>query len=244
MANFKTGIQKSLGAISSGAKKLSSNETFTKVGLPVGTAVLSTALAVNRIVSSKKQHKEHLKEYAELSDKIDKLAKKVDKDNKEEIAKEKKSIFKKKRFSLLGGGFGKPSPKSIVIEGIKKLAEDSKLRSTNTSDQNLVDIVRRVDSSKITINGFPEDCSSSFTLYQYGDVLIIVFKYLSSTELNKLNHVLESYCRTFKNADYSSEIAMSCTPCYSFVEVWVAENSLEYLVNKLLSYGFSINVIS
>ncbi len=244
MANFKKGLVKSTKAISEGAKKLAGNETFTKIVLPVGTTTISTALAVNRIISNKKQHKEHMKEYEELSDKIDKLTEKVEKSNKDSIKKEKMSIFKKKRFSLLGGGFGKPSPRSLVIEGIKKVAEESRLRSSNTSSENLLDIVKTIDDPRNTFNNYPEDSSNPLSLYQSGDILIITFRYLDCSNINKLNQVLESYCRTFKNTDYSSELSVSGTPTYSFVEVWIAENSLEYLVKRLISCGFSINVIS
>lgn len=246
MANFKEGITKSTKAISESAKKLAGNETFTKIVLPVGTTTVSTALAVNRIVNNKKQHKEHMKEYEELSDKIDKLTEKVEKSNKDDIKKEKMSIFKKKkkRFSLLGGGFGKPAPRSLVIEGIKKVAEESRLRSSNTSSENLLDIVKTIDDPRNTFNSYPEDSSNPLSLYQSGDILIITFRYLDNSSINKLNQVLESYCRTFKNTDYSSELSVSGTPTYSFVEVWIAENSLEYLVKRLISCGFSINVIS
>lgn len=246
MANFKNGIKKPIEAVINNPtlKKLANNEVFTRIILPVGTTALSTSLAINRISNVKKQTRENAREYEELANKIDRLADKVDQNNKEKPRNSKLIyVFRKKRFSLLGGGLDKPTPKSIIIEGIKKIAIDSKYRSTSESNQSLVEVAREIGSSHISFDSYPED-TSRLTLYQLGDVLVIVFKYLSITEINKLDNIIESYCRTFRNTDYTSELATSSSPCYSFVELWIADDSLDYLIRRLLNNGFSINVIS
>ena len=104
MAKFKEAMKAIIESPSESVKKLAKNEAVTKIAIPVTTAAVSTTVAVKRIHDMKKQHEEDIREYKKLADKIDDLSKKVDKRD-EESKKKKRSIFKKKQFSIDGGGF-------------------------------------------------------------------------------------------------------------------------------------------
>lgn len=240
MANFnlKETIKKPVEAIIENptVKKIAENDTVTKVAIPVTTTAISAALAVKRLREMKKQHKEDMEEYKKLTEKLEEISDKVDEKDR---GKNRKSRFKKKRFSIEGGGFEKPSPRSIAAEGLKKIANDSKFLSQLDSEQSLVDVVRKLGDEKCTIGQKPESTLARLSVYQKGDVIVFMLRYLDGYEINKLGDILDTYCRTFKNADYSSETSNGS----GFVELWIAEDSLDYLVNQLVTNGFSLNVV-
>ena len=237
MAKFKQAVK----AIIENPKvqRVAKNEAVTKIAIPVTTATLSASIAAKRIHDMRVQHEEDLKEYKKLADKIDDLSEKVDK--KEESKKKKKrAIFKKKQFSVDGGGFRQPSPRSVMAEGMKKIADESKFRSLESADQSLIKAVRNTGDDKCIIGNRPENTPARMSAYQKGDVVVFAFRYFGSTDMDKLSSILDSYCRTFRNADYSSEITSDGS---GFVELWVAENSLDFLVKQLVTNGFSLNVV-
>lgn len=239
MAKFKEVMKAIIEKPKEVIKKVAKNEAVTKVAIPVTTAAVSTTVAVKRLHDTKKQHEEDLREYKKLAEKIDDLSKKVDEKEKEP-KKEKRSIFKRKRFSIEGGGFRQPSPRSVMAEGLKKIAEESKFRSLETSDQSLIKAVRNTGDENCTIGNRPENTSARMSAYQKGDVVVFMIRYLGCSDSDKLSHILDSYCRTFRNADYSSEVSSDGS---GFVELWVAENSLDFLVKQLVTNGFSLNVV-
>lgn len=243
MAKFKEIVRKPFRAIIDNptVKKVSENKVVTKVALPVTTSAVGASLTIKRIHDMKKQHEEEMAEYKKLADKIDDMSEKLDKQQeKDKKKKKKRSVFKKKEFSVEGGGFGKPSPRSIESEGLKRIAECSKYRSLEESEQSLLEAVKKFGDENCTVGQKPHDSFARMSAYQKGDVVVFMFKYLGTTDMGKLSSILDAYCRTFRNADYSSEMSSSGT---GFIELWVAENSLEYLVKQLITNGFSINVV-
>lgn len=146
-----------------------------------------------------------------------------------------------KRFSIEGGGYGKLASRSLVSEGMKRVAQESKYRSTSDSEQSLVESVKRYGNGRCAIGRNPEDSQTTLSAYQLGDVLVISFHYLGTDQRRDLNEALDAYCRTFKNADYSSEFTYGGGA--GFIELWIAPNSLDFLVSKLIEAHLSINVV-
>lgn len=242
MAKFKEAIKKPFKAMferPTAIKKLANNEIVTKVAIPITSIATSSAFAAKRIHDMKKQHEEELREYKKLADKIDDLSEKMD-DKEKSKQKKKRTIFKKKNFSIDGGGFEKPSPKSVMAEGLKKIATESKFRSLDESDTSLEKSVRTVGDETCTIGQRPENTTARISAYQKGDVVVFLARYIGPTDVDRLGSILDSYCRTFRNADYSSVTTVDGSV---LIELWVAEKSLDYLVKQLCISGFSLNVV-
>lgn len=224
-------------------KKVVESKALTGIAIPVSSIAISSAFAAKRIKDMERQHQEDLKEYRKLARKIDglsdeKIEEKLEK-QKEGGSKKKNIHFKKKSFSIDGGGYNKPSARSVLSEGLMRIAETSKYRSLDETDQSLVAAVKKFGDENCVIGQKPDTTIAKLSAYQKGDVIVFYARYLGSIEIGKLSTIFDTYCRTFQNADYSSE--MSDGSC--FIELWTAKDSIDYLVKQLVACGFSLNVV-
>jgi len=234
MTKFKKVIK---NVINNPKMKAVADHPITKFAIPITTTAITASLAAKRISNDRKQHEEQMDEYEKMEEKLDKLEK--------ELKKNKKRTFfrkKEKDFSIVSGGYNKPEPKSLIVEGLKKIAFDSKLRTPDKSGSE--ELIRATkDYPGLTFNKSVEDSYDSkvLHLHQCGDVLVIYSRnlYSTSAELDRLNKILNSYCRSFDNTDYSSTYSGSS----AFIELWIADNTLEYLINKLKDEGFILNIL-
>ena len=226
-------------------KKVIESKALTGVAIPVSSIAISSTFAAKRLKDMERQHQEDLKEYRKLAIKIDglsdeKIEEKLEKQKEDGSKKKNKNIrFKKKSFSIDGGGYKKPSARSVLSEGLMRIAETSKYRSLDETDQSLVAAVKKFGDENCVIGQKPDTTIAKLSAYQKGDVIVFYARYLGSIEIGKLSTIFDAYCRTFQNADYSSE--MSDGSC--FIELWTAKGSIDYLVKQLVAYGFSLNVV-
>ena len=222
MTKFKESIK---NVINSPKLKAAAEHPITKFTIPVATTAVTAGLAAKRIINDKKQHEEQMEEYEKMEKKLDKLEKEVKKEKKRIVFRKKKE----KDFSVTSGGYNKPEPKSKLRtpdkEGSKELIEAIK------------------DYPNVTFNKSVEDSYDSkiLHLHQCGDVLIIYSRslYSTSAELEALNKILNTYCKSFDNTDYSS----TCSGSTAFIELWIADNTMEYLIKKFKEAGFILNIL-
>ncbi len=235
MTKFKESIK---NVINSPKLKAVAEHPITKFTIPVATTAVTASLAAKRIINDKKQHEEQMEEYEKMEKKLDKLEKEVKKEKKRIVFRKKKE----KDFSVTSGGYNKPEPKSLIIEGLKKVAFDSKLRTPDKEgSKELIEAIK--DYPNVTFNKSVEDSYDSkiLHLHQCGDVLIIYSRslYSTSAELEALNKILNTYCKSFDNTDYSS----TCSGSTAFIELWIADNTMEYLIKKFKEAGFILNIL-
>lgn len=81
----------------------------------------------------------------------------------------------------------------------------------------------------------------ALSIYCSGGVLVLYVNNLNARELTGLNEALDSYCSSFKNADYTA--AKVGKNSYE-VEVSVVDGTISKVIDLLISSGFKLNVIT
>lgn len=126
--------------------------------------------------------------------------------------------------------------------------ETSTTTSTTLSDGTVISTTNKNGSTRpgMTPKGVVYDIDENpnkyvISLLYRGNVLVMYINNPSRQELTSLNQVLDKYCYTYKNADYSSEQIRKNTYC---VEVFVVEGAEENIAMSLITSGFKLNIIT
>jgi len=207
------------------------NSPYVQATTITGSTVGTTA-AIYRAKKEKEYHKEEKKELNKILKHINKLDESVSNNNIE------------KKFSIQGGNKEANIPESITSRALKYTANNSIFNSENKDNKSniLIKIYRELDGvlgKDYVINSI-NDYDSSLSLYYGGNV--IVFYLNNSDIIDKMNIILDNYCKTYKQADYSSTSINTYGNLF-LVELNIIENTEKHLIYSFLRNNLKVNII-
>jgi len=194
----------------------------------IAGSIIGTGASIYRIKKDKDYHKEDKKELTKIVKKLNNL---------------ENSRESEKKFSIQGGGKNINPPESIIGRALKYTASHSIFNITDLipKSNKIIDIYKKLDGilGKDYVINSNNDYDSSLSLYYFSNV--IVFYLTNSDVVNKMNVILNNYCKTYKEADYSSVLVNNYSQY--IIELNVIDDTENFLVYSFLKNNLKINII-